>query len=166
MAGDRLIWTEWNTATTPGRHRLGRPGLNHCRELPAVCSRLDERSGRRPVGPRPDAGRRVAGRTPIDDKSNDRSSARHRASGHRSIAQAAVDRNADSRRDMDGGPGRQPEVAGGRPHHPRPTRRAVASAIAGRLTVVAMAVALTGAVVVSGWYTAAGASAIAQMVAP
>lgn len=27
---------------TPGRHRLGTPGLRHCRDIPSVRERLDE----------------------------------------------------------------------------------------------------------------------------
>jgi hypothetical protein len=77
-----------------GRHRLGRPGLRHCRELEAVRSRL---------------------------------AADHRT--HRAARTTTVRRT-------------------------------------GRLGTLLMAAVGTGAVLISGWYTAAGASAIAQMVGP
>jgi len=53
-------------------------------------------------------------------------------------------------------------------HGPRRRRglNATLAEVTGRITVLASALAGLGTVLVSGWYTAAGANAIAQMVAP
>jgi hypothetical protein len=93
MTGNRAYSIEIFGATR-GRHRLGRPGLRHCRQLSGVRRRLS--TGQ---------------------------CTRHRL------------------------------------------RRSPADLARGA-TAVAVAVAVAAAVVLSGWYTAAGATAIAQMVAP
>ncbi len=40
------------SAYAPGRHRLGTPGLRHCRDIPAVRARLEDRPPARHVMPR------------------------------------------------------------------------------------------------------------------
>jgi hypothetical protein len=122
MAGNRLFRTAKRPAPAPGRHRLGKPGLRHCREIRGVRARLDERSLRRSG-----SGRRINDQT-----------AQRAMSGT-----ADVTSRPSARRAMSG-----------------------TAALTGRLTVAVMAAAVAGAVVISGWYTAAGANAIAQMVAP
>lgn len=123
------------TRVRRGRHRLGHAGLSYCRAIPEVEDRLARRAA---AAAGPAACRPTACRPTA---SGPTAATAHSATAHSAVPHSATAGSAIGRRFA-----------------------AVGRGLSARQVALAAAVSAMATVVVSGWYAAAGATAIVEMV--
>jgi hypothetical protein len=139
-----------------GRHRLGAAGLRHCRDLDAVRERL---GGTRPGGQDQQRTGRER-RIPPERQDQQRTGRERRIPPERQDQRRTAPEGQDQRR-----PAQRRPVPG-----QRDQRTGAAHRYRGRLarsarwTTTVVGAVVAAVLAISGWYTAAGAGAVAQMI--